>query len=60
MKKNTSINMSQETSTQVTLTHVTLCLLEELNDILYKGELETEKNIEQIIYQCKLLIDITE
>jgi len=48
-----------------TITHVTLCLLEELNDILSKGELgefnnsETEKDLEQIIYQCNLLIDIT-
>ena len=42
---------------QKTITHVTLCLLEELNDILSKGELETEKDLEQIVYQCKLLIE---
>ena len=47
---------------QKTITHTTLCLLEELNDILSKGELvgEVEKDLEKIIYNCKLLIDITE
>ena len=45
-----------------TITHTTLCLLEELNDILSKGELtgEVEQDLEKIIYNCKLLIDITE
>ncbi len=47
---------------QKTITHTALCLLEELNDILYKGELTEEagKDLEKIIYNCKLLIDITE
>tara|TARA_R100000951_G_scaffold111572_1_gene110752 strand:- start:1435 stop:1581 length:147 start_codon:yes stop_codon:yes gene_type:complete len=47
---------------QKTITHTALCLLEELNDILSKGELaeEVEKDLEKIIYNCKLLIDITE
>jgi hypothetical protein len=43
-----------------TVKHVTLCLLEELNDILSKGELESDKDLEQIVYQCKLLIDRVE
>ena len=42
---------------QKTITHVTLCLLEELNDILSEGKLETEKDLEQIVYQCKLLVE---
>jgi hypothetical protein len=46
---------------QKTITHTTLCLLEELNDILYKGEYTENRNeLEKIIYNCKLLIDITE
>ena len=43
-----------------TVKHVTLCLLEELNDILSKGELESDKGLKQIVYQCKLLIDRVE
>ena len=43
-----------------TVKHVTLCLLEELNNILSKGELESDKDLEQIVYQCKLLIDRVE
>ncbi|HJO96308.1 MAG TPA: hypothetical protein QF753_23180 [Victivallales bacterium] len=43
-----------------TVKHITLCLLEELNDILSKGELESDKDLEQIVYQCKLLIDRVE
>lgn len=46
-----------------TLKHVTLCLLEELNDVLSKGVCSGEfedKDLEQIVYQCKLLIDRVE
>ena len=45
---------------QEKLTNSTLCLLEELNEILHRGDLESEKDIKQIIYECKRLIDITE
>ena len=46
---------------QETLIHTTLCLLEELNDILSRGELEVEdeKELNLIVYQCELLIDRT-
>ncbi len=47
---------------QKTITHTTLCLLEELNDILSKGKLEsnTSKDLELIRYNCKTLLEITE
>jgi hypothetical protein len=46
---------------QDTLIHTTLCLLEELNDILSRGDLwiEDEKELNLIVYQCELLIDRT-
>ena len=42
-----------------TIKHTLLCLLEELNDTLHEGRLESEKDLDQIIYQCKRIIDIT-
>ena len=47
---------------QKTITHTALCLLEELNDILYSGKLEcpqAEQDLEKIIYNCKQIIEIT-
>ena len=43
-----------------TIKHTLLCLLEELNDILHEGRLGSEKDLDQIVYQCKRIIDITE
>jgi hypothetical protein len=44
-----------------TITHTTLCLLEELNDLLYKAQLDsnTSEDLELIKYNCKLLLEIT-
>ena len=41
------------------ITYRALILLEELNDILSKGELENDENLDSIIYQCKILINYT-
>ena len=51
------------------ITYKTLCLLEELNDVLYEGKLEydprfskaeNDAHLKEIVYQCQRLIDITE
>jgi len=36
-----------------------LCMLEEFNDVLHEGRLESDNYIDQIEYQCQRLIEIT-
>ena len=58
------IEISPNKSIDVVTSHKLVCkstliLLEELNDILSKGELENDEHLDSIIYQCKILIDHT-
>lgn len=51
--------LSHHTLNHLCLLQLTLHQLEELNDILSKGELEVDTYLDSIIYQCEILIDYT-
>jgi len=52
--------MSIEEKQQLAMSKELLILLEDYNDILHEGNLQSEKYVNQIIYQCKRIIEITE
>jgi hypothetical protein len=57
---NSLVEFKESEGKEGTIKHKLVCLLEELNDILHEGRLESEKDIDKIVYECKRLIDITE